>query len=58
MNESVLLTRDGSVATLTLNRPQDLNVLDGAMIDVHMPIMNGIDPLGTPAVPMPPKIAR
>src|SRR5258708_4640829 len=27
MNESVILTRDGVVATLTLNRPDALNVL-------------------------------
>jgi 2-(1,2-epoxy-1,2-dihydrophenyl)acetyl-CoA isomerase len=31
--ETILLTRDGSVATLTLNRPAALNVLDLAMMD-------------------------
>jgi 2-(1,2-epoxy-1,2-dihydrophenyl)acetyl-CoA isomerase len=31
--ESMLLTRDGAVATLTLNRPNALNVLDLAMMD-------------------------
>ncbi len=33
MNETLLLARDGPVATLTLNRPQSLNVLDLDMID-------------------------
>ena len=33
MNDTVLLTRDGPVATLTLNRPNELNVLDPAMVD-------------------------
>lgn len=33
MNDTVLLTRDGPVATLTLNRPDALNTLDAAMID-------------------------
>jgi len=33
MNDTVLLARDGPVATLTLNRPDALNVLDLAMID-------------------------
>ncbi len=33
MNDTVLLARDGPVATLTLNRPDALNVLDFAMID-------------------------
>ena len=32
MNESILLTRDGPVATLTLNRPDALNALDLAMM--------------------------
>ena len=31
--ETMLLTRDGAVATLTLNRPNALNVLDLAMMD-------------------------
>ena len=33
MNESILLTRDGPVATVTLNRPDALNTLDLAMMD-------------------------
>lgn len=33
MNDTVLLTRDGPVATLTLNRPDALNTLDFPMID-------------------------
>jgi 2-(1,2-epoxy-1,2-dihydrophenyl)acetyl-CoA isomerase len=33
MNETLLLARDGPVATLTLNRPESLNVLDLDMID-------------------------
>ena len=32
MNDSVLLRRDGAVATLTLNRPDALNVLDLPMV--------------------------
>jgi 2-(1,2-epoxy-1,2-dihydrophenyl)acetyl-CoA isomerase len=33
MNDTVLLARDGTVATLTLNRPDTLNALDLAMVD-------------------------
>jgi 2-(1,2-epoxy-1,2-dihydrophenyl)acetyl-CoA isomerase len=33
MNDTVLLERDGPVATLTLNRPKALNTLDVAMVD-------------------------
>lgn len=33
MNATVLLARDGSVATLTLNRPAALNTLDDAMVE-------------------------
>jgi 2-(1,2-epoxy-1,2-dihydrophenyl)acetyl-CoA isomerase len=33
MHDSVLLRRDGPVATLTLNRPDTLNVLDETMVD-------------------------
>lgn len=33
MNDTVLLSRDGPIATLTLNRPNALNALDYAMVD-------------------------
>lgn len=33
MNDTVLLARDGAIATLTLNRPAALNALDFAMVD-------------------------
>ncbi len=48
MNDTVLLTRDGPVATLTLNRPNDLNVLDHAMVDAlvaHTTTIAGDDSL-------------
>ena len=32
-DDSILLARDGAIATLTLNRPESLNSLDLAMMD-------------------------
>jgi 2-(1,2-epoxy-1,2-dihydrophenyl)acetyl-CoA isomerase len=37
MNDAVLLAREGPVATLTLNRPAAMNVLDIAMVDALIP---------------------
>ena len=48
MNDTVLFTRDGPVATLTLNRPNDLNVLNDAMVDAlvaHTTAIAGDDSL-------------
>ena len=48
MNDTVLLTRDGHVPTLTLNRPHDLNVLDHAMVEAlvaHTTAIAGDDSL-------------
>lgn len=36
MNDPVVLRRDGPVATLTLNRPDALNTLDGTMADAFI----------------------
>src|SRR5262249_35094474 len=36
MSSPVLLSRDGPVATLTLNRPEALNVLDMAMAEAML----------------------
>jgi len=33
MNDTMILTRDGPIATLSLNRPAALNALDFAMVD-------------------------
>ncbi|CAG0983230.1 2-(1,2-epoxy-1,2-dihydrophenyl)acetyl-CoA isomerase [Burkholderiales bacterium] len=42
MNEPVLLEREGAVVTLTLNRPDALNVLDMAMVDALVSATAGI----------------
>ncbi len=33
MSETVLLSTDGAIATITLNRPESMNALDSAMVD-------------------------
>ena len=33
MDEPILITRDGALATITLNRPAVLNALNGALLD-------------------------
>ena len=33
MTETVLLSTDGAIATVTLNRPESMNALDGAMVE-------------------------
>jgi 2-(1,2-epoxy-1,2-dihydrophenyl)acetyl-CoA isomerase len=42
MNDTVLLAREGPIATLTLNRPDTLNTLDFAMIDALVAHTAGI----------------
>ena len=38
----VLVARDGAVATITLNRPSALNVLDLAMVDALVSATQGV----------------
>jgi len=43
MDESLLLTRDGAVATITLNRPSVLNALDAALLERLAAALTEID---------------
>jgi 2-(1,2-epoxy-1,2-dihydrophenyl)acetyl-CoA isomerase len=38
----ILVSRDGAVATVTLNRPASLNALDLAMVDALIPAVSGV----------------
>jgi 2-(1,2-epoxy-1,2-dihydrophenyl)acetyl-CoA isomerase len=42
MNEAIVVTRDGALATVTLNRPQSLNALDVAMIDAMVEVFRAL----------------
>ena len=43
MNDTVLLSADGAIATITLNRPKLLNALNGEMIDAFAGALDRIE---------------
>ena len=44
----ILFERDGTIVTLTLNRPDKLNAIDGAMLDALEEVLSRSRPTATP----------